>query len=75
MRVSASAYRTQLVILVLTYIFCLYLSSEVARDNIFPFKHGDDVIVKIDVENRQLIIKKSEELEHEAREDSGRKAS
>ncbi len=42
-----------------------------AKDSNFPFEHGDEVIVKIDVENRQLIIKKSEVSEHEAREDSG----
>lgn len=54
--------------------YFVYIPSEVARDSNFPFEHGDEVIVKIDVENRQLIIKKSEVSEHEAREDSGRKA-
>ncbi len=50
--------------------YFVYIPSEVARDSNFPFKHGDDVIVKIDPANRQIIIKKSEDLENEASKDS-----
>lgn len=41
--------------------YFVYIPSEVARDSNFPFKHGDEVVVKIDPENKQLIIKKSGE--------------
>jgi hypothetical protein len=38
--------------------FFLYVPTEVARDSLFPFKINDRIKVKIDVENRKLIIEK-----------------
>ncbi len=37
--------------------YFVYIPSKVARDSNFPFKQGDEVIVKIDPKNKQLIIK------------------
>ncbi|MCZ7382344.1 MAG: hypothetical protein WA102_08690 [Candidatus Methanoperedens sp.] len=41
--------------------YFVYIPSEVARDSNFPFKSGDEVIVRIDTENKCLIIKKHTE--------------
>ncbi len=38
--------------------YFVYVPSEVARDSNFPFKSGDEVIVRIDPENKCLVIKK-----------------
>jgi hypothetical protein len=40
--------------------FFVYVPTEVARDSLFPFKTGEVVKVKIDVENNRLIIEKLE---------------
>lgn len=39
--------------------YFVYIPSEVARDSAFPFKHGDDVVVKIDPEKKRLLIEKT----------------
>ena len=36
--------------------FFIYSAIEVARDSAFPFKANERVKVKIDVENKRLII-------------------
>ncbi len=36
--------------------FFIYVPIEVARDSAFPFKANERVKVKIDVENKRLII-------------------
>ena len=41
--------------------FFIYIPTKVATDSIFPFKSGDDVIVRI--ENGHLVIRKAEEGE------------
>ena len=38
--------------------FFVYVPIEVARDSAFPFKANERVKVKIDVENRRVIIEK-----------------
>jgi len=38
--------------------YFVYIPSEVARDSAFPFKHEDEVTVKIDAKNNRLIIEK-----------------
>jgi len=38
--------------------FFVYIPIEVARDSAFPFKANARVTVKIDVENKKLIIEK-----------------
>jgi hypothetical protein len=40
--------------------FFIYVPTEVARDGTFPFKVNERVKVKIDAENRRLIIEKIE---------------
>lgn len=40
--------------------FFIYVPAEVARDGLFPFKTGEAVKVRIDVENNRLIIEKLE---------------
>jgi hypothetical protein len=40
--------------------FSVYVPTEVARDGTFPFKKNERVKVRIDAENRQLIIEKIE---------------
>lgn len=39
--------------------YFVYIPSEIARDSAFPFKHGDDVMVRIDAKNKRLIIEKA----------------
>jgi len=53
----------------------VYIPTDVAKDSAFPFKYDDEVVIRIDQKDKRLIIEKSGEPEHEAREDSGRKAS
>jgi len=36
--------------------FFLYIPTEVARDGLFPFKEGDEVLVKIDAKLKRVII-------------------
>jgi hypothetical protein len=38
--------------------YFIYVPTEVARDGLFPFKTSEPVKVRIDVENRQLVIEK-----------------
>jgi hypothetical protein len=38
--------------------FFIYVPTEVARDSLFPFKTNEKIKVKIDVENKKLIIEK-----------------
>lgn len=38
--------------------FFIYVPTEVARDSLFPFKTNERIKVKIDVENKRLIIEK-----------------
>lgn len=38
--------------------YFIYVPTEVARDGLFPFKTGEPVKVRIDVENKQLVIEK-----------------
>jgi hypothetical protein len=38
--------------------FFMYVPIEVARDTAFPFKPQEPVKVKIDIENKRLIIEK-----------------
>lgn len=40
--------------------FYVYIPREVAKDSAFPFKTNDKVKVKIDIENKRLIIEKPE---------------
>jgi hypothetical protein len=39
--------------------FFIYVPTEVARDSLFPFKTNDKVMVRIDAENKRLVIEKS----------------
>jgi hypothetical protein len=39
--------------------FFIYVPIEVARDSAFPFKSNERVKVKINAENKQLIIEKA----------------
>jgi hypothetical protein len=36
--------------------FFMYIPTEVARDGLFPFKEGDEVLVKIDPKLKRVII-------------------
>ncbi len=36
----------------------IYIPSQVANDTAFPFKHREEVIVKIDIHGKRLIIEK-----------------
>jgi hypothetical protein len=38
--------------------YFIYVPTEVARDGLFPFKTSEPVKVRIDAENRQLVIEK-----------------
>jgi len=40
--------------------FFIYVPTEVARDGTFPFKKNERVIVRIDVENKKVVIEKIE---------------
>lgn len=40
--------------------FFVYVPTQVAKDGLFPFKQDDKVKVRIDPENKRLIIEKSE---------------
>jgi hypothetical protein len=40
--------------------FFVYVPTEFARDGTFPFKKNERLKVRIDVENRRLIIEKLE---------------
>jgi hypothetical protein len=40
--------------------FFVYLPSIIVNDSAFPFKEDDKLKVKIDVENKRLIIEKAE---------------
>lgn len=39
--------------------FFIYVPTEVARDGLFPFKPGDEVIIRIDQAGNQIIILKT----------------
>jgi hypothetical protein len=39
--------------------FYVYIPREVSKDSAFPFKPNDKVKVKIDTQNKRLIIEKS----------------
>ncbi len=38
--------------------FFVYVPTEIARDGLFPFKSGEEVIIKIDQSKKCLIVKK-----------------
>lgn len=38
--------------------FYIYIPNEVSRDSAFPFKANEKLKVKIDIENRRLVIEK-----------------
>jgi len=38
--------------------YYIYVPTEVARDSAFPFKANEKVKVRIDVENKRLIVEK-----------------
>ena len=40
--------------------FFIYVPIEVARDSAFPFKANERVKVKIDIDNKRLLIEKTE---------------
>ena len=40
--------------------FFIYVPIEVARDSAFPFKANEKVKVKIDIDNKQVIIRKND---------------
>ncbi|MGD0994401.1 MAG: hypothetical protein ABR909_02625 [Candidatus Bathyarchaeia archaeon] len=40
--------------------YYVYIPTEVAKDSVFPFRLEEKVKVKIDVENKRLIIEKLE---------------
>jgi hypothetical protein len=40
--------------------FYVYVPTEVAKDSAFPFKANEKLKVRIDVENKRLIIEKLE---------------
>jgi hypothetical protein len=39
--------------------FFVYIPTEIARDGLFPFKAGDEILVKVDPRNRRLILERS----------------
>ncbi len=39
--------------------FFVYIPTAVANDMMFPFKSGDDVVVRIDAKNKRLLIEKA----------------
>ena len=39
--------------------FYIYVPTEVARDGLFPFIHGEEIVIRIDPENQSLIISRS----------------
>ena len=41
--------------------YFVYIPTEVMRDSQFPFKHGDEVVVRIDTANKRLLIEKAPE--------------
>ena len=40
--------------------FYVYIPSEVSKDSAFPFKPDQKLKVRIDVENKRIVIEKSE---------------
>jgi hypothetical protein len=40
--------------------FFVYVPIEIARDSAFPFKANEKVKVKIDLENKRLLVEKAE---------------
>ena len=38
--------------------FFVYIPTEIARDGLFPFRAGDEVLVKVDPRSKSIIIKK-----------------
>jgi hypothetical protein len=40
--------------------FFVYIPTQVAKDGLFPFKENDKVKVRIDSENKRLIMEKAE---------------
>ena len=43
--------------------FFIYVPTEVARDSLFPFKPGEEVVTRIDPAEKRLIVEKSETKE------------
>ena len=43
--------------------FFIYVPTEVARDGLFPFKPGEEVVIRIDPAEKRLIVEKSETKE------------
>jgi hypothetical protein len=39
--------------------FFIYVPTDLAGDSAFPFKEGDEIIIKIDSKKRRLIIEKT----------------
>ena len=39
--------------------FYIYIPTEVARDSHFPFEHGEEVNVRIDLDNNHLVLSKT----------------
>jgi hypothetical protein len=38
--------------------FFVYIPTEIARDGLFPFKGGDEVVVKVDPKQKRVILEK-----------------
>ena len=38
--------------------FFVYIPTEIARDGLFPFKGGDEVLVKVDAKLKRVILDK-----------------
>ena len=39
--------------------FFVYIPTEIARDGLFPFKEGDEVLVKVDAKQKRVMIEKT----------------
>jgi len=39
--------------------FFVYIPTEIARDGLFPFKGGDEVLVKVDPKLKRVILEKT----------------
>jgi len=39
--------------------FFVYVPTEIARDGLFPFKAGDQVVVKVDPKLKRVIVEKT----------------
>jgi hypothetical protein len=39
--------------------FFVYIPTEIARDGLFPFKAGDEILVKVDPKLKRLVLERS----------------